>query len=80
MYGIRGERALLARAAAPRGTPRLGSRADRERRRQADAASDAYGQILEAAYLYARAGGELTESNWRYLTGLVEIDMPALAS
>jgi GH15 family glucan-1,4-alpha-glucosidase len=34
---------------------------------------DSYGQLLEAAYLYAKAGGELTEDNWRYLCGLADI-------
>jgi GH15 family glucan-1,4-alpha-glucosidase len=33
---------------------------------------DAYGQILEAAYLYGRAGGELTPLNWSFLAGLTE--------
>ncbi len=73
MYGIRGERALaeleLLHLAGHRGSGpvRIGNGAVKQLQ------LDAYGQILEAAYLYARAGGELTESNWRYLTGLVEI-------
>src|SRR5207245_3513807 len=33
---------------------------------------DSYGQILQAAYLYHRAGGELTADNWRFLAGLVD--------
>jgi len=73
MYGIRGERALpeleLPHLAGHRGsTPvRTGNGAVKQLQ------LDAYGQILEAAYLYARAGGELTEDNWRYLAGLVDI-------
>jgi GH15 family glucan-1,4-alpha-glucosidase len=34
---------------------------------------DSYGQLLEAAYLYAKAGGEITADNWRYLSGLADI-------
>jgi GH15 family glucan-1,4-alpha-glucosidase len=73
MYGIRGERALpeleLPHLAGHRGSApvRIGNGAVKQLQ------LDAYGQILEAAYLYARAGGELTEGNWRYVAGLVEI-------
>jgi GH15 family glucan-1,4-alpha-glucosidase len=34
---------------------------------------DAYGQILEAAYLYWRAGGSLTADNWQFLAGLADL-------
>ncbi|HEX9773994.1 MAG TPA: glycoside hydrolase family 15 protein [Actinomycetota bacterium] len=34
---------------------------------------DAYGQILEAAYLYGKAEGELTPDNWLFLSGLADI-------
>jgi GH15 family glucan-1,4-alpha-glucosidase len=73
MYGIRGERALPElelphlgghRASLP---VRIGNGAVKQLQ------LDVYGQILEAGYLYARAGGDLTESNWRYLRGLVDI-------
>jgi GH15 family glucan-1,4-alpha-glucosidase len=73
MYGIRGERALpeleLPHLAGHRGSGpvRIGNGAVKQMQ------LDAYGQILEAGYLYAKAGGELTESNWRYLRGLVDI-------
>ena len=73
MYGIRGERALpeleLLHLGGHRGSVpvRIGNGAVKQLQ------LDAYGQILEAGYLYARAGGELTESNWRYLRGLVDI-------
>ncbi len=73
MYGIRGERALpeleLPHLAGHRGSVpvRIGNGAVKQLQ------LDAYGQILEAGWLYARAGGELTESNWRYVCGLVDI-------
>lgn len=73
MYGIRGERRLpeleLPHLAGHRGSApvRVGNGAVKQLQ------LDAYGQILEAAYLYARAGGDLSEGNWRYLAGLVEI-------
>src|SRR5206468_8407682 len=34
---------------------------------------DSYGQLLESAFLFARAGGELTDDNWRYLSGLADV-------
>jgi GH15 family glucan-1,4-alpha-glucosidase len=73
MYGIGGERALpeleLPHLEGHRGSVpvRIGNGAVKQLQ------LDAYGQILEAAYLYARAGGELTETNWRFLAGLVDI-------
>ena len=73
MYGIGGERSLpeleLMSLDGHRGsTPvRVGNGAVKQMQ------LDAYGQILEAAYLYGKAGGELTESNWAFLRGLAEI-------
>ena len=34
---------------------------------------DCYGQLLEAAWLYGLAGGELTEDNWHFLAGVADI-------
>jgi GH15 family glucan-1,4-alpha-glucosidase len=34
---------------------------------------DSFGQILEAAYLYVRAGRDLTEANWRFIGALTDI-------
>ena len=34
---------------------------------------DAYGSILQAVYVYARAGGTLTGTNWEFLRGLANI-------
>jgi GH15 family glucan-1,4-alpha-glucosidase len=73
MYGIGGERALpeleLAHLAGHRGSRpvRIGNGAVKQLQ------LDAYGQLLEAAYLYGKGGGTLTESNWRFLAGLVDI-------
>ena len=73
MYGIGGERSLpeleLAHLAGHRGSApvRIGNGAVKQMQ------LDAYGQILEAAYLYAKAGGAIAESNWRFLAGLVDI-------
>jgi GH15 family glucan-1,4-alpha-glucosidase len=73
MYGIRGGRSLpeleLPHLAGHRESApvRIGNGAVKQLQ------LDAYGQLLEAAWLYAKAGGELTDSNWRFLTGLVEI-------
>jgi GH15 family glucan-1,4-alpha-glucosidase len=73
MYGIGGERALpeivIPHLAGHRGSApvRIGNGAVKQMQ------LDAYGQILEAAYLYCKAGGAITETNWRFLAGLVEI-------
>ncbi len=73
MYGIGGERWLpeleLTHLSGHRDSApvRIGNGAVKQMQ------LDAYGQILEAAYLYAKAGGSLTESNWRFLVGLVDI-------
>lgn len=73
MYGVGGERFLpeieLSHLAGHRGSlpVRIGNGAVKQMQ------LDSYGQLLEAAYLYAKAGGELSESNGRFLTGLVDI-------
>ena len=73
MYGIRGERGLpeleLTHLAGHRGSApvRIGNGAVKQMQ------LDAYGQILEAAWLYHKAGGALSESNWAFLCGLIEI-------
>ena len=73
MYGIGGERWLpeleLSHLAGHRGSRpvRIGNGAVKQMQ------LDAYGQILEAAYLYAKAGGDLNESNWAFVAGLVDI-------
>jgi GH15 family glucan-1,4-alpha-glucosidase len=73
MYGIGGERWLpeleLAHLAGHRDSPRvrIGNGAVKQMQ------LDAYGQLLEAAYLYGKAGGALSDSNWRFLAGLVDL-------
>ncbi len=73
MYGIGGERSLpeleLSHLAGHRGSRpvRIGNGAVKQMQ------LDAYGQILEAAYLYGKAGGDLNESNWAFVAGLVDI-------
>ena len=34
---------------------------------------DVYGQLVEAAYLFAKAGGRITPDNWNFLVGLADI-------
>lgn len=73
MYGVGGERLLpeieLRHLAGHRGSkPVLIGNAAVEQ-----VQLDSYGQILEAASLYARVGGELTESNGRFLAGLADV-------
>jgi GH15 family glucan-1,4-alpha-glucosidase len=73
MYGICGERGLpeaeLAHLAGHRSSSpvRTGNGAVKQMQ------LDSYGQILEAAYLYGKAGGELTPDNWRFVSGLADI-------
>ena len=73
MYGVGGGRMLpeleLAHLSGHRGSApvRIGNGAVKQLQ------LDAYGQILEAGYLYAKAGGELSESNWQFLAGLVNL-------
>ena len=73
MYGIEGERMLpeivLDHLGGHRGSRpvRIGNGAVKQLQ------LDSFGQLLESAYLFARAGGEITADNWTYLTGLAEI-------
>ncbi|MGH2730409.1 MAG: glycoside hydrolase family 15 protein, partial [Actinomycetota bacterium] len=73
MYGIGGERSLPERelthlAGHRESAPvRIGNGAVKQMQ------LDAYGQILEAGYLYSKAGGELTPDNWRFLSSLASI-------
>ena len=72
MYGIGGERMLpeieLDHLDGHRGSRpvRIGNAAVNQIQ------LDSYGQILDAAYLYAKAGGDLDASNWQYLQGLAD--------
>jgi GH15 family glucan-1,4-alpha-glucosidase len=73
MYGIGGERSLpefeLEHLAGHRGSRpvRIGNGAAKQRQ------LDAYGQLVEAAYLFGKAGGRLTPEDWNYLSGLADI-------
>jgi GH15 family glucan-1,4-alpha-glucosidase len=73
MYGIGGERFLpeleLAHLDGHRGSKpvRIGNGAVKQMQ------LDAYGQLLEAAYLYSKAGGTLSDSNWAFLAGLADL-------
>ena len=73
MYGIGGERSLpeleLDHLAGHRSSVpvRIGNGAVKQRQ------LDAYGQLLEAAYLYGKAGGALTPQNWNFIVGLADI-------
>jgi GH15 family glucan-1,4-alpha-glucosidase len=73
MYGIDGRRSLpereLPHLAGHRGSRpvRVGNGAVKQSQ------LDAYGQILEAAYLYGKLGGSLDDDNWRFLEGLADI-------
>jgi GH15 family glucan-1,4-alpha-glucosidase len=73
MYGIAGERLLpevvLDHLEGHRGsTPvRIGNAAARQTQ------LDMYGQILQAAYLYAKAEGRLTPGDWLFLSELAHL-------
>src|SRR5437867_4445385 len=73
VYGILGDRSLpeleLSYLAGHLGSApvRIGNGAVQQMQ------LDAYGQILHAGYLYAKAGGRLTAENWRFLAGLTDI-------
>jgi GH15 family glucan-1,4-alpha-glucosidase len=73
MYGVEGERMLPEVVLEHLG----GHRASRPVRIGNGAVKqlqlDSYGQLLESAYLYGRAGGDITEDNWRYLAGLADV-------
>ena len=72
MYGIRGHRTLpeveLLHLAGHRGSRpvRIGNGAAKQLQ------LDVYGELLEAAWLYASAGGPVTSTNWAFLRGLAE--------
>jgi GH15 family glucan-1,4-alpha-glucosidase len=73
MYGICGERSLpeleLAHLRGHRdsGPVRIGNGAVKQLQ------LDCYGQLLQAGWLFARAGGEITDDNWLFLAGLADI-------
>ena len=73
MYGICGERSLpelelVHLAGHRRSRPvRIGNGAVKQLQ------LDCYGQLLEAAWLFRKAGGELTEDNWAFLAGLADV-------
>ena len=73
MYGVEGERMLpeivLDHLGGHHGSRpvRVGNGAVKQLQ------LDSYGQLLESAYLFSRAGGELTDDNWRYLSGLADL-------
>ena len=73
MYGICGERSLPEReldhldgfrGSAP---VRIGNGAVKQMQ------LDAYGQLLEAGYLFGKAGGDITPDNWTFLAGVADI-------
>jgi GH15 family glucan-1,4-alpha-glucosidase len=73
MYGVAGERMLpeveldhLQGHAGSRPV-RIGNGAVKQLQ------LDCYGQLLEAAYLFAKAGHEITEDNWTFLSGLADL-------
>jgi GH15 family glucan-1,4-alpha-glucosidase len=72
MYGIKGRRSLpeieLSHLAGHRGSRpvRIGNGAASQTQ------LDCYGQLLQAAWLYERLGGELSEDNWRVLCGYAD--------
>ncbi len=73
MYGVGGERSLpereLTHLAGHRDSSpvRIGNSAVDQLQ------LDSYGQVLEAAWLYRKAGGELTDDNWRFLAALADL-------
>jgi len=73
MYGIGGERSLPEHELA-----HLSGHRDSAPVRTGNGAVgqvqlDSYGQILEAAWLYCKAGGEISGENWRFLASLADI-------
>ena len=73
MYGVEGERMLpeaeLDHLAGHHGSRpvRIGNGAVKQLQ------LDSFGQLLEAGYLFARAGQPMTDDNWRYLAGVADI-------
>ena len=73
MYGVGGERMLpeieLDHLAGHgrSGPVRVGNGAVKQLQ------LDSFGQLLESAWLFARAGQDITEDNWRFLAGVADI-------
>jgi GH15 family glucan-1,4-alpha-glucosidase len=73
MYGIDGRRSLpeveLGHLRGHRDSRpvRIGNGAVQQRQ------LDVYGSMLQAAYIYARAGGTISPTNWDFLSGLADI-------
>lgn len=73
MYGVEGERMLpeivLDHLGGHRGSRpvRVGNGAVKQLQ------LDSFGQLLESAYLFARANGSISGDNWRYLAGLADL-------
>ncbi len=73
MYGIGGERFLpeliLDHLAGHRGSApvRIGNGAAKQLQ------LDAYGQLIQSAYLFAKTGGRITPDNWNFLTGIADM-------
>ncbi|MEX0874179.1 MAG: glycoside hydrolase family 15 protein [Actinomycetota bacterium] len=74
MYGIGGERSLpefvLDHLAGHRGSApvRIGNGAAKQLQ------LDAYGQLIEAVYLFAKpGGGRITPDNWSFVSGLADV-------
>jgi GH15 family glucan-1,4-alpha-glucosidase len=73
MYGIGGERFLpeliLDHLAGHQGSVpvRIGNGAAKQRQ------LDVYGQLIESAFLFSKAGGRITPDNWNFLAGLADI-------
>ncbi|MBV9291559.1 MAG: glycoside hydrolase family 15 protein [Frankiales bacterium] len=73
MYGVEGERHLPEIL-----LEHLGGHRDSRPVRVGNGAVkqlqlDSYGQLLESAYLFGKAGGDITDDNWTYLSGLADI-------
>jgi GH15 family glucan-1,4-alpha-glucosidase len=72
MYGIAGERRLpeleLAHLSGHRGSQpvRIGNGAAKQRQ------LDCYGQLVESAYLFGKAGGRITPDNWNFLAMIAD--------
>jgi GH15 family glucan-1,4-alpha-glucosidase len=73
MYGVGGERFLpeltLDHLAGHAGSApvRIGNGAAKQRQ------LDVYGQLIQSAYLFGKAGGTITPDNWNFLAGLADI-------
>lgn len=73
MYGIGGERWLpelvLEHLAGHRDSApvRVGNGAAKQRQ------LDVYGQLVQSAYLFGRAGGRITPDNWNFIAALADI-------